>query len=124
MKPKSKKLAVASEKPKITLEESCMLRTLPQISKLKVNEIVKNKKQFPAYAKYAPATLYRHGLKPLDGSREIDGRHNNKGRPKLCTPQDLRSIKRQINVLRETMGTLTSNILQEEGGVNGLNSTF
>ena len=65
------------------------------------------------------------GLSTLHHScREVDGRHNNKGRPKLCTPQDLRSIKRQINALRETMGTFTSNILQEEAGVNGSNSTF
>ena len=49
---------------------------------------------------------------------------NNKGRPKLCTLQDLRSTKREINVLRETVGTFTSNILQEEAGVNGSNSTF
>ena len=85
---------------------------------------------FPAYAKHSPAALYRHALKPLDGGREVDGRHNNKGRPKLCTPQDLRSIKRQTNVFREKMDTFTSNILQEEeeeeeeAGVNGSNSTF
>ena len=100
------------------------LASLHQISKLKVNEIIKNKKLSPAYAKYSPATLYRHALKPLDGSREVDGRHDNKGRPKLCTLQDLCSTKREINVLRETVGTFTSNILQEEAGVNGSNSTF
>ena len=57
------------------------------------------------------------------GGWEVDGRQNNKKRPKLCTPQDLRSIKRQINVLREKMGKFTSNILQGEAGVNGSNST-
>ena len=86
MEPKGKKLAVGTKRPKITLEEPCMLCTLHQISKLKVDEIIKNKKLFPAYAKYSPATLYRHALKPLDGSREGDCRHNNKGRPKVCTP--------------------------------------
>ena len=101
-----------------------MLRTLHQISKLKVSEIIKNKKLFPAYAKYSSTALYRHALKLLDRSPEIDGRYKGKGRPKLCTPQDLRSIKWQINVLRETMGTFTSNILQEEAGFNGSNSTF
>ena len=47
----------------------------------------------------------------------------NKGRPKLCT-QDLCSIKQQIYALRETMGTFTLNILQEEAGVNGSNSAL
>ena len=124
MKPKSRKLAVGTKKLKITLEESCMLRTLHEISKLKVSKIIKYKKLFPAYAKHSPATLYKHALKPLDGGREVDGRRNNKGRPKFCTPQDLRSIKRQINVWREIMGTFMSNILQEEARVNGSNSTF
>ena len=95
-----------------------------QISKLKVNEIIKNKKLFPAYAKYSLATLCRHALNLLDGCREVDGRHNNKGRPRLCTPQDLSSTKRQINVLREAMGTFTSNILAAEAGVSESNSTF
>ena len=95
-----------------------------QISKLKVNEIIKNKKLFPAYAKYSLATLCRHALNLLDGCREVDGRHNNKGRPRLCTPQDLSSIKRQINVLRKAMGTFTSNILAAEAGVSESNSTF
>ena len=86
MKPKSRKLAVGTKKLKITLEESCMLLTLHEISKLKVSEIIKYKKLFPVYAKYSPATLYRHALKPLGGGRDVDGRRSNKRRPKFCTP--------------------------------------
>ena len=58
------------------LEETWMLLTLHQISKLKVSEIIKHKKLFPPYAKYSPAILCRHALKPLDGGREVDGKHN------------------------------------------------
>ena len=50
MKPKSRKLAVGTKKPKITLKESCMVRTLHQISKLEISEIIKHKKLFPACA--------------------------------------------------------------------------
>ena len=45
MKPKSRKLAVGTKKPKITLKESCMLRTLHQISKLEISEIIKSNHQ-------------------------------------------------------------------------------
>ena len=84
-----------------------MLHKLHEISKLKVNEIIKNKKLFLPYAQYSPTNLYRHALKQVDGSREVDGTHNNKGRTKLCTPQYLDRTKPQINVFRETMGTCT-----------------
>ena len=81
-----KKLAVGTKKPKITMEKSSVLGILHQVSKLKVTEITKNKKLFPTYPKCSTATSNIHALKPLDGSREVDGRHNKKGRPKLCTP--------------------------------------
>ena len=63
-------------------------------------------------------------MESLDLSSEADGRHYKKGRPKLCTPQVLHSIKSQIKVLREAMEMFTSNILRQKTGVNESNSTF
>ena len=114
-----------AKKPSITLEESCMLRTLCQIQRIKVSTIIKEKNKFPGFSKYSAATLYRHAKKPLDGSREIDRRHQNPGRPKAFTLKDTRRIKRHLVNLRNTMGSFTSNILQYEAGVtHATNSTF
>ena len=116
---------VKQRKPKITLEESCMLRTLHQINKIKISTIIQNKKTFPGFAKFSPATIYRHAKKPLDGSKMLDRRHNNPGRPKLCSMYDKRMIKRQIAVLRAQHGTFSSTTLQSETGIGHVsNATF
>lgn len=110
---------------KMTTEESCMLRTLHQIQNIKICTIIKDKRKYPGFSKYSQATLYRHAKMPLDGSRQLDFRHRNKGRPKLYTQRALHNIKRQITVLRDTIGTFTSKQLQEEAGVMHIsNSTF
>ena len=120
-----KKKKTSEKKPKITLMESCMLRTLHQEANIKVSDIIKNKSKYPGFSKYSAATLYRHAVKPLDGSAPQDNRTLNRGRPRKGTPQDLRAIKRHINILRVEVGTFTSNVLQVSAGVTGMsNSTF
>ena len=124
MNKEGKKLK-AHKRPKISMESSCMLRTLHQVGNIPISNIIKNKHKYPEFAKFSPATLYRHAKRPLDGHREHDKRHNNKGRPRKLTGKDLRQIKRQIVLLRKRNGTFTSNTLQEEAGATHIsNSVF
>ena len=115
---------VKSTKQKITLEQSCMLRTLHQVYKIKVSEIVKNKKRYPGFANIPAITLYRHAKKPLDGTAPLDRRHNNKGRPSTITAQDLRAVKRQIQALRCQLGTFTSIELQHAAGLTNISNSM
>ena len=102
---------------KITVTESCMLRTLHQVGKVKISEIVGNNKKYPGFARLSPATIYRHAKKPLDGTVPFDRRHSNPGRRQKIHPIDLRQIKRQISVLRLELGSFTSKQLQESAGL-------
>ena len=69
-------------KVKMTLAESYMLRTLHQIGEIKVLNIIQHKKKYPGFAKFPPATMYRHAKKPLDGSKDEPKRFLNRGRRK------------------------------------------
>ena len=60
--------------------------------------------RFPEYSK---ASTYRHANKPI-GSPVIDKRHNNPGRPPKLSAHDKRAVLRQVEVLRDTVGHLTS----------------
>lgn len=108
----------SNKAPKITMIESAMLRTLHQVGGLKVSEILKDKKRFPGFQKYSPATVYRHAKKPLDGSAPLDNRHNNPGRPRKISDGDMRLVKRNIKRLRNEYGTFTSVELQHSCGIS------
>ena len=102
-----------------------MLRTLHQIGGIKVSQIIKDKKKYPGFQKFPPATLYRHARKPLDGSEDVDRRHYNTGRKRRLNQYDLHQVKRQISVLREQCGTFSSKELQDSCGLNSIsNSAF
>lgn len=111
------KQAADQKKCKITTEESCMLRTLHQVGKIKISDIIKDTKKYPAFKKFSTATIYRHAKKPLDGSQPLDRRHSNPGRPKKLSDGDLRLIRRSILHLRNESGTFTSGELQESCGL-------
>lgn len=112
-------------KVKMTTAESCMLRTLHQIGEIKVSEIIQNKKKYPGFAKFPPATLYRHAKRPLDGSQDGPKQYTNRGRKRKLNAYDLRQIKRQIAVLREERGTFSSCELQESCDLHMIsNSAF
>ena len=101
---------------KVTIVESCMLRTLHQVGGIKIAEIINNREKYPRYSKFSPATIYRHAKRPLDGSAPLDKRTLNTGRKRKLNEADLRHIKIQISVLRQDVGTFSSRELQESSG--------
>ena len=70
-------------KAKITAIESCMLRTLHQVQKIKVRNIIKDRKWYPGFATFSQATIYRHARKPLDRGALVDKRAFNTARPRV-----------------------------------------
>ena len=112
-------------KTKITAIESCMLRTLNQVQKIKMRDIIKDRKRYFGFAKFSQATIYRHAKKPLDGSALVDKQAFNTEQPRKITACDMRRIRRQICILRNDVGTFTSEELQEYCGVTHVtNDTF
>ena len=99
-------------KPKISITQSCQLRAMHQVLGIKMANIVKDPERFPGFAKLSPATIYKHAKKPLDGNNFLDQLHFNNGRPSKLSAQDLRSIKRQVAVLRDQDRTYSSKKLQ------------
>eukprot|EP00111_Clytia_hemisphaerica_P007141 TCONS_00020741-protein len=114
-----------AERKKLTENQSCQLRALVQFGGVKVSRIIEDKKTFPGFANIPAPTLYRHARIPLDGTDPADRRKLNKGRPSLLDERDLRSVKRQISILRNTDGTFSSIRLQAHStGTKTSNSTF
>ena len=113
-------------RPVMTVAQSNLLRTLVQVGKVSVNDIMREKKKYPGFQKFSRATLFRHAKKPLTGEQVADRRHQNKGRPRLLKPIDHRHIKRQIAVTRDQQGTFFSTDLQENCDMANTvsNSTF
>ena len=110
MKANTQKLPL---KPQMEYTLSCQLRAIHQIGKVKISDIIRDKKRFPGFSSFSSPTIYRHAKYPLDGNlKDFDKRHHNKGRPPLLTAHDKRSIIRQINILREQDGTFTSKKVQ------------
>ena len=72
---------------------------------------------YPNLSHFSRATLFRHAKKPLDENM-YDLRHKNKGRTRLSTKRDLRVIKRQINVFRESSRSFSAIDLQKICGMS------
>lgn len=99
-------------KPHMSYWQSCQLRALVQYGNVTVAQIIKDPKNFPGFASFSSATLYRHAKVPLDGNEPHDKRTLNKGRPALISERDNRLMKLQIKRLREFEGTFSSMRLQ------------
>ena len=102
----------ASQKARkyITLEHSCQIRAVYQLSNIRGKQLLK---MFPQYSK---AQIYIHAKKPLNGEKHFDKRKLNKGRPKKLSAQDSRNIIRTLGKVRKTDGTFTSRRLQLQAG--------
>ena len=86
----------------ITLEHSCQIRTLYQISGVHGKALLN---MFPQYSK---AQIYVHARKPINGEPVFDRRKINKGRPRIFLQRDLRNMVRTIPKLRKSTGSFTS----------------
>jgi len=103
----------------ITLEHSCMIRTVYQLCG------VKGKRLLDMFPQYSKARIYVHAKKPLNGDTCVDKRKHNKGRPRKISARDERLIIRNLFTLRETRGSFTSSKIQVESSLSHLsNRTF
>ena len=69
--------------------------------------------------KYPSLPRFSHALCIIIMDEDMyDIRHQNKGRPRLTTKWDLRVIKRQINVLRESSRNFSAINLQKSCGIS------
>ena len=109
-----------------TLTQSITIRTLHQISGLRVCDIIG--RRYPAFNSLSSATVYRHAKKPLpETNTPRDGRFGNKssGRKSKLTKHDIRQMKRGVAVIRQQCVTFTSTQLQEHCGIHNVsNGTF
>ena len=104
---------------KISIEHSCQIRTLYQISN------IRGKKLFGMFPQYSKAQIYVHAKKPINGEPVFDKRKLNKGRPRKFSAHDERSMTRTIPKLRKECGSFTSKRLQLESGTSHVsNRTF
>ena len=84
-------------------------------------------RKYPGFSGVSSATLYRHALKPIDGTTPVDNRKLNKGRPVKLSVRDHRRMERHVSILRCQLGTFNSKELQESCGIsenNASSSTF
>ena len=91
---------------------------------MRVSDIIKN--DFAALRGLSTATIYRHSKKLLLLGAEVrDGRLKNRksGRKAKLSPQDIRSLKRGITVMREQHGTFSSKQLQEHCGLGHVSNS-
>ena len=95
---------------KIPIEISFHLRYLYQDLGIKGKELCHKYKQF------SKASIYRHAKKPI-GSSVVDKRKQNPGRPPKLSERDKRSILRQVEVLRDSVGHFTSRHVRVSAGV-------
>ena len=109
----------------MSLKDSIYIRTLHQKFGITIYKIMNSPKLYPTLACYPKTTLYRHAKKPLD-AEDIDRRKFNTGRKRKTTVRELRTIKRQVKIMREEYGTFTSRQLQIACGLENSmsNSTF
>ena len=94
-------------------EVSVRLRYLHQDKGKKICELLKMK-QFSLYSK---SNVYLHAKLPIRSAHN-DLRDNNKGRPRLLTERDQRSIVRAIGSLREAEGSFSVKRLRLEAGID------
>ena len=113
------------KKPQMSYWQSCQLRAIHQIGKVKISDIIRDRNKYPGFVPFSSATIYRHAKLPLDGTDVFDKRTLNKGRPPLLNERDYRLMKRQISVLREFEGSFSSRRLQSQSlGDRVSNSTL
>ena len=104
------------KKPAMSGRLSLCARTLHQLGNVPVADMMDVNK-YPNLSRFSHASLFRHAKKPLDEDI-YDLLHQNKGRPRLTTKQDLRVIKRQINILRESSRSFSAIDLQKSCGMS------
>ena len=104
------------KKPAMSDRLSMCARTLHQLGNVPVADTMDVNK-YPNLSHFSHASLYRHAKKPLDEDI-YDLLHQNKGRPRLTTKQDLRVIKRQINILRESSRSFSAIDSQKSCGMS------
>lgn len=97
-------------KKKITIEHSCQIRVLYQVSG------VRGKKLLNMFPQYCKSSVYEHARKCINSEPIFDKRKLNKGVKKMSC-QDERNIVRTLLRLRQTDGTFSSPRIQLESGV-------
>ena len=95
---------------KIPIEISLHLRYLYQDLGIKVKALCDKYKQF------SKASIYRHAKKLIESS-SVDKRKQNPGPPPKLSERDKRSILRQVEVLRNSVGHFTSRHVRVSAGV-------
>ena len=96
--------------PKVSIEHSAEMAALRKCGTT-LPDIVK---MFPMYGR---ATVYRHAKKEPGQGPRVDGRKNNKGRPRKLDERDKRSILRAIPRLRAREGQFHSKRVAVVAGV-------
>ena len=94
---------------KILFEVSLHLRYLYQ------DLGIKGKQLLDEYKQYSRASIYRHAKKPIKNT-VIDKRKYDPGRPPKLSKRDKRSIIRQVEVLRHSVGHFTSRHVRVSAG--------
>jgi DNA replication protein DnaC len=92
------------------LEVSVQIRVLHQMQGLGLGEL---QKIFPQYAR---TSIYNHCKKKI-GDIKLDNRKKNPGRPKVLAERDDREILRTLRNLRKSVGTFSSQDIQNESGM-------
>lgn len=95
---------------KIPIEVSLHLRYLYQDLGIRGKQLLDKYKQF------SKASIYRHAKKPI-GSSAVDKRKSTPGRPSKLSERDKRSIIRQVEVLRDSVGNFTSRHVRVSAGI-------
>ena len=104
------------KKPAMSDRLSVCARKLHQVGNVPVADMMDVNK-YPNLSRFSHASLFRHAKKPLDEDM-YDLLHQNKGRPRLTTKQDLRMLKRQINILRESSRSFSAIDSQKSCGMS------
>lgn len=98
------------KKAKISIENSCQIRSLYQ----KCN--VRGKKLLEIFLQYSKAQIFVHAKNPINCEPVFDKRKLNKGRPRKCSKYDLLNMTRTFTKFRKTAESFTSKRLQLEAG--------
>ena len=87
--------------PKISVEHSCQISALHQISN------VKDKNLIQMFSQYSKAQIYVHAKKPINGEPVFDHHKLQKGCPRKFSAHDEHSMKGTIPDLRKDVGSYT-----------------
>ena len=95
---------------KMSIEHSCQIRVLFQVSG------VRGKALYKMFPQYSRSCIYEHAAKPINGEPTFDKRKYNKGVKKVSL-HDERNVLRTLQKLRVTDGSFTSQRIQLDSGV-------